>query len=168
MTTRMWLAAAAITLGAAGTSFGQRQEVGLTMGTLLSQSRDLSGGRVESGRGMALQANYGFRLIGGDRVALYAETHFLASPQRNVTSGVGTASTDYASLYVTPGARIKFAPNARFSPWVSIGGGYAQSPIGPGWPTMPSDGFLGNPNMVGSKKSGGGLDSGWSHRVPEF
>lgn len=59
-------------------------------------------------------------------MALYVETHFLASPQRKVTSGIGTASTDYASLYLTPGARIKFAPNARFSPWVAIGGGYAQ------------------------------------------
>jgi opacity protein-like surface antigen len=126
MTTRMWLAVAAITLGASETSFGQRQEVGLTMGTLVSQSRDLAGGRVESGSGTALQANYGLRLVGGDRVALYVETHFLASPQRKVTSGAGTASTDYASLYLTPGARIKFAPNARFSPWVAIGGGYAQ------------------------------------------
>lgn len=51
MTARMWLVAAAITLGATVTSFGQRQEVGLTMGTLVSQIRDLSGGRVENGRG---------------------------------------------------------------------------------------------------------------------
>ena len=126
MTTRIWLAAAAVVFGAAETSFGQRQELGLTLGALLSQSRDLPGGRVESGSGMALQANYGLRLIGGNRAALYVETHFLANPQRKVTSGIGTASTDYASLYITPGARIKFAPNARISPWAAIGGGYAQ------------------------------------------
>ena len=126
MTTRMWLLAAAMTLGGAPTSFGQSQEVGLTMGTLVSQSRDLSGAKIESGSGTALQANYGLRLMGAEKVALYLETHFLANPQRKVTSAVGSASTDYASLYLTPGARIKFAPKARFSPWLVIGGGYAQ------------------------------------------
>jgi opacity protein-like surface antigen len=126
MTARIWFMAAAMALGGTETGFGQKHEVGLTMGTLVSQTRVLSGGKVESGRGTALQANYGLRLIGGDRAALFLETHLLASPQRKVTSALGTASTDYASLYLTPGARIKFAPNARFSPWVAVGGGYAQ------------------------------------------
>jgi opacity protein-like surface antigen len=122
----MWLGAAAIALGLAGTAFGQKHEVGLTMGTLTPRSRDLSGVKVESGSGTALQANYGVRLMGGDRAALYLETHFLASPQRKVTSTAGAASTDYASLYLTPGARIRFAPKARVSPWVTVGAGYAQ------------------------------------------
>jgi hypothetical protein len=32
---------------------------------------------------------------------------------------------NYASLYVAPGVRLKFAPVARLSPWVALGGGYA-------------------------------------------
>lgn len=126
MTSKTLVLAAAVMFLAAKPEFGQKQEVGLTLGSLLSQSKDLTGGKVESGSGMALQANYGLRVTGGDKAALYFETHFLASPQRKVTSAVATASTDYASLYITPGARIKFAPNGRISPWAAIGGGYAQ------------------------------------------
>lgn len=126
MTKTIWIAVAVCVLSATERSYAQGQELGLTLGALLSQNRSLSGGKVESGSGMALQANYGLRLIAGNKAALYFETHFLASPQRKVASGIGSASTDYASLYITPGARIKFAPNARISPWAAIGGGYAQ------------------------------------------
>jgi opacity protein-like surface antigen len=126
MTSRICVLAAAAVLFAAKPGYGQKQELGLTLGSLLSQSRSLAGGSVDSGSGMALQANYGLRLIGGGKAVLYFETHFLASPQRKVTSAVAAASTDYASLYIAPGARIKFAPNARISPWAAIGGGYSQ------------------------------------------
>jgi hypothetical protein len=42
-----------------------------------------------------------------------------------VTSGTAVVPHGYASLYVTPGLRLKFFPNSRLSPWGAIGGGYA-------------------------------------------
>jgi hypothetical protein len=35
------------------------------------------------------------------------------------------AIRDYASLYVTPGIRVKFGSGRRASPWVAAGGGWA-------------------------------------------
>lgn len=74
---------------------------------------------------MALQANYGYRFLGGGLAALYGEIHFLANPQRLVESGGPTATRDVASLYVTPGIRVKFVPRSPIAPYFAVGGGYA-------------------------------------------
>jgi len=42
-----------------------------------------------------------------------------------LTAATATVPKSYASLYVTPGLRLKFLPGARLSPWVAVGGGYA-------------------------------------------
>src|SRR5579864_3773536 len=54
---------------------------------------------VEPGSGVAFQVNYGRRLLSGDRVALYGEINFLASPLRDVSSSTTSATHDFASLY---------------------------------------------------------------------
>ena len=136
-----------------GVLLAQKQEIGLTLGGLTSNDRP----GITLNRGLALQANYGYRLLGGHIAALYGEVHFLASPQRT-TSSIASASTkDVASLYVTPGVRIKLLPNARFSPYGAIGGGWAlyeQS-------ALRQDGLANNaPRTVshGAFDYGGGVD----------
>lgn len=99
----------------------QRQELGLTLGRVAATDR----GAVRVGAGTAFQANYGHRLWGGEKAALFGEVHFLASPQAVVTSGDGRATRDVASLYVTPGVRLKLFPSGRMQPFVAVGGGYA-------------------------------------------
>jgi opacity protein-like surface antigen len=81
---------------------------------------------LDSGTGVALQVNYGRRLVNGHKAALYGELNFLASPTRDVSSSVATATHDFASLYVTPGIRLKFLPASRISPYALVGGGYAD------------------------------------------
>ena len=103
----------------------QTHEVGLTLGRFLSQERNGTQSRVKLGSGTALQANYGFRLVEGSRTSLYAEVHFLANPQRKVESAAQTATRDVATLYVTPGLRVRFFPRAAVRPYLAIGGGYA-------------------------------------------
>jgi len=98
-----------------------RHEIGLTLGSLRGASRE----GLELGSGMALQANYGLRLWSNSRAAVYGEFHFLANPQRVVTSASGVATRDVATIYATPGVRVKFAPEARVSPYFVVGGGYA-------------------------------------------
>ena len=75
---------------------------------------------------MAFQVNYGRRFFTNNKVALYGEINFLASPLRNVSSSVTTATRDFSSLYLTPGIRAKFLPASRVSPYVLVGGGYAD------------------------------------------
>ena len=81
---------------------------------------------VSAGPGVAFQINYGRRFFGGDKAAIYGEFNFLASPLRDVSSSIPTATHDLASLYLTPGIRVKLRPNARISPYGVIGGGYGD------------------------------------------
>ncbi|MDX2178049.1 MAG: outer membrane beta-barrel protein [Bryobacteraceae bacterium] len=109
-----------LALGAAAQE-APRHEIGLTLGSL----RGASPSGLELGSGMALQANYGLRLWSNSAAAVYGEVHFLANPQRVVTAANSIATRDVASLYLTPGIRVKFAPEARVSPYFAVGGGYA-------------------------------------------
>ena len=81
--------------------------------------------RLEPGSGVAFQVNYGRRFLNSSKVALFGEINFVASPLREVSSSVNTATHDFASLYITPGLRVKFRPASRISPYAVIGGGYA-------------------------------------------
>lgn len=94
----------------------------MTLGGLLRQDR--TGLTLSSG--VALQANYGYRLVDAKVAALYGEVHLLANPQRTIDSADTSLTRDVATLYITPGLRLKFLPGARFSPFVAAGGGYAQ------------------------------------------
>jgi opacity protein-like surface antigen len=82
--------------------------------------------RLDAGSGVAFQVNYGRRIVNGNTVAFYGEINFIASPLRDVSTGMTTATQDFASLYVTPGIRVKFRPRSRISPYAVVGGGYAD------------------------------------------
>lgn len=110
----------------AGSAIAAEQEVGLTLGTVLSQSRESGALSLDIASGVALQANYGIRIAGSGGAALYFETHLLASPLRDISSGASFLTRDFASLYLTPGLRVKLLPKAAISPWGAIGAGYAQ------------------------------------------
>ena len=75
---------------------------------------------------MALQINHGRRFFNHHKVALYGEINFLASPRRDVSSSIPTATHDFASLYITPGIRAKFLPTSRISLYALVGGGYGD------------------------------------------
>ncbi len=78
-------------------ALAQKHEVGLTLGGLFSQDRGTVPNALRLSSGVALQANYGYRFIGG-RTTLYGEVHFLANPQRVVGSGNSAATRDVATL----------------------------------------------------------------------
>ena len=104
----------------------QKQDVTLSLGGVFSQSRSFQGtGTAQISSDFDLEANYGYRFVRANIAALYGEIEFVALPNRSVTSATAIVPKNYASLYVAPGFRLKFAPAARISPWVAIGGGYA-------------------------------------------
>jgi opacity protein-like surface antigen len=100
--------------------FAQRHELGFTIGGLLENDR----GAVRSKSGTALQFNYGYRFWSNSAVAVSGEIHMLASPLRDV-EGPPRSTRDYASLYLTPGVRVKLNPLGRIQPYGVVGGGYA-------------------------------------------
>ena len=121
---------AGLTLSVVGIASAQetapRNEVGLTLGGLFSNDRNAAATRLDLGSGVAFQANYGYRFFGNDKAAFYGEVHFLANPLRDVSSSTQTLTHDVATLFVTPGIRVKFVPNSRIAPYFAVGGGWAD------------------------------------------
>jgi len=102
-----------------------RNELAFGLGGTPALSRSDSPS-LDAGSGVAFQVNYGRRFLDRSKVAVYGEINFVASPLREVSTAAGTATHDFASLYVTPGIRVKFRPAARISPYAVVGGGYAD------------------------------------------
>ena len=107
-----------------------KNELAFGLGGIPSTPRNTTRDRLALGPGTALQVNYGRRFVSGEHLALYGEINFLASPLRGVSSNLTSATRDVASLYFTPGIRVKFFPSSRISPYLSAGWGlglYEQS-----------------------------------------
>ena len=102
-----------------------KNELALGLGGIPALSRS-SAPSLAAGSGLALQVNYGRHFLRLRKVAIMGEVNFLASPSRDVSSSVATATRDFASLYLTPGIRVKLFPTSRFSPYAAVGGGYAD------------------------------------------
>jgi opacity protein-like surface antigen len=103
-----------------------KNELAFGLGGTPSFSRSDSP-RLDVGPGVDFQVNYGRRFVGRNKWALYGEINFVASPTaRQITSSVTTATHDFASLYITPGIRVKYHPASKISPYAFVGGGYAD------------------------------------------
>jgi hypothetical protein len=141
----------------------QRHEIGLTLGAVHTGARSLTSlPDVSSDTGTALEANYGYRIAALGIASVYLETQFVANGLRDVHSAFTAAPHDYATLFVTPGVRVKFLPKSRIAPWVAAGGGYAayqQSSLTlAGAPNPPASHYL----NTGAIDFGGGVDlPGW-------
>lgn len=103
-----------------------RHEIGLTLGRLSSQDRSGGNLRLTLQSGTALQANYGYRFFGQNRVALYGEVHLLASPLRDIVASDPSLTRNAATLFVTPGIRVKVFPGRNVAPYFAIGAGWAN------------------------------------------
>lgn len=79
---------------------------------------------MELGRGTALEFDYGQRFHKGKNLAWLGNVHFLANPQRVVSSSNRTLTRDIATLYLVPGVKLQLLPDARFRPFVVAGVGY--------------------------------------------
>jgi hypothetical protein len=106
----------------------QSHELTFSLGAISGQTRSLKGsaaGTAQIAADRTLGINYGHHLVGTRVAAVYGEIEFVAIPNRGVTSATAVVAQNYASLYVTPGVRLKLFPRWRLSPWAAIGGGYA-------------------------------------------
>jgi hypothetical protein len=108
----------------------KKNEVGLLLGGIFTP--DQTGQTTLAGRfalkidpGLSFQATYA-RHLWGKGTALYLEIPFVATPSTDVSSVFTQAPRNYASLFITPGLRVKFAADKRVAPWLSVGGGYGR------------------------------------------
>jgi opacity protein-like surface antigen len=101
------------------------QELGFTLGNVFSTARSGGNTKLDLGRGTALEFDYGQRLWKNDTFAVLLNVHFLANPQRVVSSLDRTLTRDVATIYAVPGVKIQFRPDSRLRPFVTAGVGYA-------------------------------------------
>jgi hypothetical protein len=120
---------AAITAGPAraqNQGQAQNQELTFSFGGIPGQTHSFQGsaGSAQISADRSFGINYGHRLLGAKIAALYGEIEFVAIPNRALTATTATVQQNYASLYLTPGLRLKIPSASRLSPWAAIGGGY--------------------------------------------
>jgi hypothetical protein len=137
----------------------QKQDLTLSLGGFAGQTRGFNSpttGRVDISADKTFGVNYGYRLLHSNAIGLFGELEFVAIPNQRLTSTNAIVAQSYASLYVAPGVRLKLFPEARWSPWGALGGGYAlyqdSDNLSNGQPT--SNRFLNR----GVFDFGGGLD----------
>lgn len=99
------------------TSLAQKNEFALTGGGQFS-----SNSAFDAGTSWAVGANYARRMASAPFVALYFELPVVIGPK----SVLRPYSTDYSSLFVTPGLKVKFAPSFPLSPYFAAGVGFAH------------------------------------------
>jgi len=96
-----------------------------------------------------LEGALGVRLLNAHLVSLHAELPVAGIPSTPLTvAGVSTAIDHIGTLFITPGLRLKIAPIAPISPWVSVGGGWAHYTLN----------TAGTTENKGALQFGGGLD----------
>jgi hypothetical protein len=104
----------------------QSQDLTFSLGGIPGQTRNSrAAGAADIAADRSLGINYGHRFVGTRVATLYGEIQFVALPNRPVSASSAIVPHSYASLYLTPGVRVKFFPHARLSPWAAAGGGYA-------------------------------------------
>jgi hypothetical protein len=86
----------------------------------------LTDNRVNIGRGIAFQGNYGRRLRTGELAAFTFEVPVVYLPDQDLLSSNDNVPEGYKALFVTPGIRVNLFPNTLLSPWVSAGGGFGH------------------------------------------
>jgi hypothetical protein len=97
------------------------------VGLLLGSTRTTDEGNILTfDRGKTYQVTFAWGLWRGDLVELVIEIPFIASPAFTVLTPNPSLPLEYASLYLTPAARVVLWHRAPVSVFGSLGGGYAR------------------------------------------
>ena len=111
----------------------EKNEIGLIIGVTATPTRTLAPGSVigdsdlTSKASLALGVDYDRRVVSTDWVTLYGGGDFLASPlDVKLSSPPANVSPQYAYIFLTGHVKARFYPDSKFSPWLSVGGGYAR------------------------------------------
>jgi hypothetical protein len=111
-------------------TFAQKHELGVTAGLMkpsletVFEFPGINELRVDSS--FTFQINYAYRLIDAKLAALYVDVPLSVTPKSRFDTRDAFFLRDYASLFFTPGLKVKFLPNARVSPYAVAGVGVSR------------------------------------------
>ncbi len=122
---------AAVTLLAASAAAQRSNEVAGIIGRSIIGPQAVSGTgltnpNIHFGHGLTYEGNYSHQFITFGIASLSVEVPFVYTPQTKVQFGLNQVPKDFRAYFLTPAARVNVFPTTRFSPWVSVGGGFAH------------------------------------------
>jgi len=86
----------------------------------------LTDNRVNIGRGLAFQGNYGRRFRNSELAAFTFEVPVVYLIDQDLLSSNDLVPEGYKALFITPGVRVNLFPNTLLSPWASAGAGFGR------------------------------------------
>ncbi len=111
--------------------YDRRNEIGGLIGRVFISNEGVSGttltdSNIHFGKGLSLDATYGFLLLSRRKFSLSAELPFVYDHKTGLNFGLDVVPASYSSIFLTPAARVNLVPRFWLSPWASVGGGFAR------------------------------------------
>ena len=112
-----------VSLDGAEAAAQSRYDIGLLFGWTKTTSE---GPVLKFSLGTTYEASFAWRVWQGEAVSLAVEVPFIATPSFTTSTPGASLPKEYASLYLTPGARLTWSPKGLVSVFGAVGGGYAR------------------------------------------
>ncbi len=81
---------------------------------------------VHFGKGLTFEVNYARRFLVTPIFAISGEVPAVFNLDEKLVSGYDVVPHGFDQIFVTPAARLNLFPETAFSPWISLGGGFAR------------------------------------------
>jgi len=129
---RFSIAIVALLIGFAANAGAQRNELSAIIGRTFISDQGVKGvpsfdTNLRFGNGLSFEANLARRLKGGEGIAaLTVEIPVVYNRDEDIHYSVNVVPRQYSAIFITPSLRANLLPEAPFSPWLSLGGGYGH------------------------------------------
>ena len=129
---RFSIAIVALLIGFAANASAQRNELSAIVGRTFISDQGVKNvpsfdTNLRFGNGLSFEANLARRLKGGEGIAaLTVEIPVVYNRDEDIHYSVNVVPRQYSAIFVTPSLRANLLPEAPFSPWLSLGGGYGH------------------------------------------
>ena len=129
---RFSIAIVALLIGFAANAGAQRNELSAIVGRTFVSDQGVKGvpsfdTNLRFGNGLSFEANLARRLKGGEGIAaLTVEIPVVYNRDEDIHYSVNVVPRQYSAIFITPSLRANLLPEAPFSPWLSLGGGYGH------------------------------------------
>src|SRR5213596_2463835 len=129
---RFSIAIVVLLIGFAANAGAQRNELSAIVGRTFISDQGVKGvpsfdTNLRFGKGTSFEVNLARQLRGGEGIAaLTVEIPIVYNPDEDIHYSVNVVPKQYSSIFITPSLRANLLPEAPFSPWLSLGGGYGH------------------------------------------
>jgi hypothetical protein len=115
-------------LASAAKASAQRNELGLSLGGMITSDRTIEGppGSINVKGSLTYYINYATRIADFKLASVHLEFPLAGTPSTDLSSANPLLPRNYASLFFTPGIKVKLLPGGSVSPYAVIGGGLGR------------------------------------------